>query len=84
MGMPYTTNQYIPRLRMRAAQFIIRDGWSTRQVARYTGYHQSSIVRWVEQARNSNLLIIPTRPSRPHRHPKELPREIVSRIAREK
>jgi transposase InsO family protein len=80
MGMPYTTNQYIPRLRMKAAQLVIRDGWSTRQVARYTGYHQSSVVRWVEQARNSNLLIIPTRSSRPHHHPRELSDEIVAKI----
>ena len=80
MGMPYTTNQYLPRLRMKAAQMVIRDGRSTRQVARYTGYHQSSIVRWVDQARNSNLLVIPTRSSRPHHHPRELSSEIVKKI----
>ena len=82
MGMPYTTNQYIPRLRMRAAQRVIRDGWSTRQVARYTGYNQSSIVRWVERASNSNLLVIPTRSSRPHHHPRDLAPEIVSAVLR--
>ena len=80
MGMPYTTNQYIPRLRMKAAQLVIRDGWSTRQVSRYTGYHQSSVVRWVERARNSNQLIIPTRSSRPHHHPHELSYEIVKKV----
>ena len=80
MGMPYTTNQYIPRLRMKAAQLVIQDGWSTREVARYTGYHQSSIVRWVEYAQNSNQLVIPTRSSRPHHHPRELAPEVVSMI----
>lgn len=80
MGMPYTTNQYIPRLRMKAAQLVIREGWSTREVARYTGYHQSSIVRWVERARFSNQLVIPTQSSRPHHHPQQLPDELVSRI----
>ena len=65
---------------MKAAQLVIRDGWSTRKVARHTGYNQSSIVRWVEQARNSNLLVIPTRSSRPHHHPRELPNEIVKKI----
>lgn len=80
MGMPYTTNQYIPRLRMKAAQLVIKDGWSTRKAARYTGYNQSSIVRWVKEARNSNLLIIPTRSSRPRHHPRELPDEIVWKI----
>lgn len=79
MGMPYTTNQYLPRLRMKASQLVIKDGWSTRQVARYTGYNQSSVVRWVKQARNSNLLIIPTRSSRPHHHPRELSAEIVKK-----
>lgn len=80
MGMPYTTNQHLPRLRMNAAQLVIRDGWSTREVARYTGYHQSSIVRWVERARHSNLPVIPTRSSRPHHHPRELSDEIVKKI----
>ena len=80
MGMPYTTNQYIPRLRMKAAELVIRDGWSTREVARYTGYNQSSIVRWAERARNSNQLIIPTRSSRPQHHPQTLSPDIVSRI----
>lgn len=65
---------------MKAAQMVIRDGWNTREVARYTGYNQSSIVRWVEQARHSNLLVIPTRSSRPHHHPNELHPEIISKI----
>lgn len=65
---------------MKAAQLVIREGWSTRKVARYTGYNQSSIVRWVETARNSNLRVIPTRSSRPRHHPHELSREIISRI----
>jgi transposase InsO family protein len=80
MGMPYTTNQYIPRLRMKAAQLVISDGWSTRKVARHTGYNQSSIVRWVEHARNSNQLMIPTKSSRPHHHPRELSRGIIKKI----
>lgn len=80
MGMPYTTNQYIPRLRMQAARLVLQEGWSTRKVARYTGYNQSSIVRWVREARNSSLRIIPTRSSRPHHHPRELAPEIVSAI----
>lgn len=67
---------------MKAAQLVIRDGWSTREVARYTGYNQSSIVRWVEQARNSNMLVIPTRSSRPHHHPRALDPKIVSAILR--
>lgn len=65
---------------MKAAKLVTHDGWSTRKVARYTGYNQSSIVRWVAAARNSNLLVIPTRSSRPHHHPYELRPEMVSVI----
>lgn len=65
---------------MKAAQLVIQDGWSTRKVSRYTGYNQSSIVRWVEAARNSNLLVIPTRSSKPHHHPHELAQKTVSAI----
>ncbi|MBI3685632.1 helix-turn-helix domain-containing protein [Candidatus Azambacteria bacterium] len=78
--MPYTTNPNLPRLRMETAQLVLRDGWSTREVARYTGFNQSTIVRWVEEARHTARLIIPTRSSRPHRHPDALSREVVSRI----
>lgn len=80
MGMPYTSNLKIPRLRMQAAQFVLRDGWTTRQVARHTGYDQSTIVRWVKQARLSNQLILPTKSSRPHHHPRQLSSTVVSRI----
>lgn len=65
---------------MKTAQLVICDGWSTRRAARYTGYNQSSIVRWVQEARNSNLLVIPTRSSRPHNHPRQLSDEIVRKI----
>lgn len=67
---------------MKAAQLVIHDGWSTRQVSRYTGYNQSSVVRWVEVARNSNLRVIPTHSSRPHHHPRELTPKVVSAILR--
>lgn len=65
---------------MKAAKLVIDDGWSTREVARYTGYHQSSVVRWVERARNSNQLVIPTRSSRPLHHPRALPEAMISKI----
>lgn len=80
MGMPYTKNQYLPRLRMQYAKLVLHEGWSTREVARYSGYNQSSIVRWVREARNSNLFVIPTRSSRPISHPKTLTQEIIARI----
>lgn len=78
--MPYTTNPHLPRLRMEAAKLVLRDNWSTRQVARHTGFHQSTIVRWVEKARHTNRNIIPTESSRPNHHPQELPDEIVATV----
>jgi transposase InsO family protein len=70
--MTYTTNPHLPRLRMEAAQLVLKQGWSTRQTARYTGFNQSTIVRWVRKASSSNRRIIPTESSRPHHHPREL------------
>lgn len=78
--MPYTTNPHMPRLRMQSAQLVLRDGWSTRKAARYTGFNQSTIVRWAKQASKTNRLVLPTRSSRPHTHPDALPHEIVHRI----
>ncbi|MDD5110900.1 MAG: helix-turn-helix domain-containing protein [Patescibacteria group bacterium] len=80
--MPYTTNPHLPRLRMEAAQLVLRQGWSTREVARHTGFDHSTIVRWVNRARNSTRHIIPTASCRPHRHPHALPYDTVRRCAR--
>jgi transposase InsO family protein len=78
--MSYTTNPHLPKLRMKAAKLVINQGWTTRKVARYTGFNQSTIVRWVKEARISNRNIIPTRSSRPHSHSKALSSEVVGRI----
>lgn len=67
---------------MQAAKLVLCDGWSSRKVARYTGFNQSTIVRWVEKARGSNLRVIPTLSSRPHHHPQELSSELVATILR--
>jgi len=80
MYMPYTTNPYLPKLRMQAANLVINHGWTTRAVARHTGFNQSTIVRWVKEGRLSNRRIIPTKSSRPYSHPKALKSEIVERI----
>jgi transposase InsO family protein len=78
--MPYTTNPHLPRLRKQTANLVIKKGWSTRQVARHTGFAHSSIVRWVAQAKNTRQRIIPTKSSRPRHHPKQLDYDIVKRI----
>lgn len=73
-------NPHLPRLRMQAANLVIKQGWSTRQVARYTGFNQSTIVRWVEQSKSSTLHTIPTKSSRPRSHPNQLPYKVVVKI----
>ena len=69
------------RLRMKAAKLVIEQGWSTRQAARYTGFNQSTIVRWVQKAKllRSGALIL-TESSRPHSHPRKLSQETVTAI----
>lgn len=78
--MPYTTNPHLPRLRMEAAQLVLRQGWSTREVARHTGFDHSTIVRWVNKALRSTRQQIPTMSSRPHHHPNALPYETVAAV----
>ena len=78
--MPYTTNPHLPRLRMEAAQLVLRQGWSTREVARHIGFNQSTVVRWVRSARCTTRQTLPTTSSRPHRHPSALPDDTVCAI----
>lgn len=80
MYMPYTTNPHMPRLRMQAARLVLRNGWSTRQAARHTGFNQSTIVRWVNEAMSTNRNIIETKSSRPDSHPNALDSDVVHRI----
>lgn len=78
--MSYTTNPHMPRLRMQLAQLVLREGWSTRKVARHSGFNQSTIVRWVLHAQKTNRSVLPTRSSRPHHHAHELSWNIVHAI----
>lgn len=80
MVMPYTTNPYLPRVRMQAAKLVLQQGWSTRQAARHTGYDQSTVVRWVQKAKISNRNTIPTESSRPRSHPNQLSYDEVQAI----
>jgi transposase InsO family protein len=79
--MPYTMNPHLPRLRRQAANLVIKQNWSTRQVARYTGFDHSTIVRWVNKAKiGNNSQVIPTLSSRPKSHPRALSPVIVKAI----
>jgi transposase InsO family protein len=84
--MAYTTNPKLPRLRMQAVT-MVRRGASTRATARYFGYNQSTIARWVQRA-DAELLKgsekLPTMSSRPKTHPRSLDPEVVTAIIAER
>ncbi len=84
--MVYTTNPKLPRLRMQAV-LMVRRGASTRQAAKYFGYNQSTVARWVKRAKEEYLTgseKLVTRSSRPKSHPRALTPEIVSAIVTER
>ena len=82
-NMAYTNNPNLPRVRGQAVE-LARRGWSTRQVARYFGFNQSTIARWVEKARGRGYGAIPTLSSRPRHNPNALSREVVGAIIRQR
>lgn len=78
--MAYTTNENVGRVRVQAIR-MVRDGKSTRVVARYFGYAQSTIVKWYKRRDEAwNKEKLPTRSSRPHRSPRRTPRDIEAMI----
>src|SRR3989344_2005087 len=76
----YTTNPKMPKLRMEAVRLVKHRGWSTRKVARYTGFNQSVIVKWCQKDVAGGWHRIPTQSSRPDHHPKEITKDIVKKI----
>ena len=77
--MAYTTNEKVPEVRAKAVN-MVRSGKSTREVARYFGYNQSTVARWCQKAPKGVVKSLPTRSSVPHTSPKSLPQETVGRI----
>jgi len=78
--MAYTTNPKMPRLRMQAVD-LLRQGWSVRQVSRYTGFSIGAISKWSRKAPDDARQVIPTESSRPHSCPHATPAAIEDRIA---
>jgi len=69
---------------MEAVRLVKYRGWSTRQVARYTGYSQSVIVKWCKKDPTGGWHRIPTKSSRPEHHPKALKSALVSAIIQQR
>lgn len=81
MRMPYTTNEKIGAVRVKAIR-ILQSGKSTREVSRYLGYAQSTIVKWNKRKYElrQNTQELKTRSSRPHTSPRRTPSEIEGMI----
>lgn len=77
--MTYSNNPNLPKVRMQAV-LLVRNGWSIRKVARYTGFSHGAIINWLKRAPEDGRRTIPTRSSRPHHHPRALKRDIVEAI----
>jgi transposase InsO family protein len=78
----YTTNPQMPKARMEAVRLVKYRGWPTRKVARYTGFSQSTIVKWCAKDPTGGWRRIPTESSRPHHHPKQLTDDVIKKIIR--
>ncbi len=81
MNMPYTTNEHIGKVRAQAVR-MIQSGKSTREVARYFGYAQGTIVKWSRRRfeLRKGIRELETRSSRPHTSPRRTPRDIEGMI----
>lgn len=65
---------------MEAVRLVKYRGWSTRQVARYTGFSQSAIVKWCKKDETGGWEHIETASARPKAHPAQLDAELVAAI----
>lgn len=81
--MAYTTNPRMPRIR-KGAVALVEKGWSTRKVARYTGFTQSTIVKWCAKSDKRGYGNIPTHSSRPKHHPKQLSESVITTIVQKR
>lgn len=78
--MAYTSNEHAGKVRVRAIR-MLKNGGSTREVARHFGYAQSTIVKWWKRRDETwHQRSLPTRSSRPHRSPRAVAPEVVAAI----
>ena len=81
--MAYFIHPQLPVVRARAVELVKYHGWSIRKAARHFGFSHCAVRLWLKRIPEygpHGKLIIPTHSSRPHHHPRELSREIVSKI----
>ncbi|MBU6321204.1 DDE-type integrase/transposase/recombinase [Patescibacteria group bacterium] len=61
--MAYTTNEKLPEVRRKARE-LLKQGWSTRKVARHLGYTQGAIVKWSHRTTADTLSPVPKKSPR--------------------
>jgi transposase InsO family protein len=83
--MAYTKNPQLPKVRRETVR-MLRNGYSTRAVARHFGFSQKAISNWSRRSESKLDAPIETRSSRPKNSPKRIPphvREIVGNKRKE-
>lgn len=81
--MAYSNNPNLPKVR-GAAVTLVRQGWSVRKVARHLGFTHSAVVKWTARARVRGYGPIPTRSSKPRRHPRALSSKTIDAVITER
>ena len=76
--MAYTIDPHAPRVRRDAAAFAKKYG--VRTAARRYGVSPGTVTKWMQKAKKLGEHPIPTKSSRPKRHPQQLSDELVWKI----
>lgn len=63
---------------------LVQKGWTTRKVARYFGLASGTVSKWLKRDHQWGLRPIPTLSSRPRSHPKQLKKEVVDAIVKQR
>ena len=63
---------------------LVKQGWTTRKVARYFGLASGTVSKWLKKDTHWGLRPIPTLSSRPKHHPKQLKPEVISMIVEQR
>jgi transposase InsO family protein len=69
----------MPEVRMKAVM-LVRRGWSIRRAARHLGYHHTAVMKWIKRAPADGRRTIPTRSSRPSKHPHAASKTLIATI----
>jgi transposase InsO family protein len=78
--MPYTSNPYVARTRRLAVNDVLVRHFTNSFVSRKYGVHRSTIGRWLKRATGDRKTYIETESSRPHHHPRQLPKELEAKV----